>query len=1004
MLMYSPDCLRSLNHDRPPPRALRKAIFSYRLWKPRHRSREGFPVGVSAGNVNNVTHGTSGRCSSLRVGWLNVQSLTAATKSTAVNATIVDEKLDVMVLSETWHCTSDDISLRLATPAGFTVADAVRPTGPGYGGVAVVYRSQYNCTRLPLPQLSSFEAICLQLSTDGKPFILLSVYRPGSSRPVSTFYDELATVLESLVLQPYPVVIGGDFNIHVEQPTDTDAVRLSELFALFGIVQHVQCPTHRHGGTLDIIATFSTCHVNDVVVQPPDVVSDHSLVTCCLASSQNLTSTVTRRVRSWRNVDRQDFQRAVQESRLSCPSQLTTTDQLFGEYEAALREIADRLAPEHDVTSRVSPLSPWHDADCRAARRNCRQLERQYRRTRADTDRLAWRTAVKDKLALYQSKKTEYWTSKLSGDQCHSSSVWRSMNKILRRDRDVGCPSQTHTADAFLNAFDRKVNDVRSSTDGLPTPDIAATATTSMFKFRVCTEADVRRIIMASPTKTCALDPIPTFLLKEEIEVLLPFVTAMVNASLHEGHLPASQKCAIITPVLKKASLNQLELKNYRPISNLTFISKIVEKAVCEQLSEYLTGNGLLPRHQSAYRRHHSTETALLQVLSDIYGAADNQQVTLLGLLDLSAAFDCVDHPILTRRLSQSFGLHGAVLDWIQSFLTDRTQRVTHGGHTSSTSRLGCGVPQGSVCGPLLFILYTADLFRLIASHGLRAHSYADDTQVYISAPAADVSSTIQRFIQCVEDINSWMGRNRLKMNSDKTQVIWLGTSQQLAKVTVRDLQLLSGQITFVASVSNLGFHIDRELTMSCHVSSVCRSGFFQLRQLRAVRSSLTPDCLKMLVHAFVSSRLDYCNSLLYGVSDEQLKRLQSVQNAAARLISGTRKFDHISPVLRDLHWLPVAKRITYKLAMLVHKCLNGSAPSYLADVCIPVSSLPGRRQLRSAASGELFKPRATTNIGSRSFAVCGPATWNSLPAALRISSLSANAFGGALKRHLFDT
>jgi hypothetical protein len=302
----------------------------------------------------------------------------------------------------------------------------------------------------------------------------------------------------------------------------------------------------------------------------------------------------------------------------------------------------------------------------------------------------------------------------------------------------------------------------------------------------------------------------------------------------------------------------------------------------------------------------------------------------------------------------------------------------------------------------LFFLLYTAGLFSLISSHGLRAHSYADDTQVYISAPAAEAPSTIQRFVQCVEDINDWMARNRLKMNADKTQAIWLGTGQQLSKITIQELQLLSGQIPFAASVTDLGFHVDRELTMSHHVSTVCRSGFFQLRQLRAVRSSLTPDCAKMLVHAFVSSRLDYCNGLLFGVSNNQLKRLQSVQNAAARLISGTRKFDHISPVLRDLHWLPVSKRITFKLAMLVHKCLNGKAPSYLADVCIPVRSLPGRRQLRSAATGQLFVPRTNTNIGKRSFSVCGPLTWNNLPAALRTSSLSADAFGRALKRHLF--
>jgi hypothetical protein len=245
------------------------------------------------------------------------------------------------------------------------------------------------------------------------------------------------------------------------------------------------------------------------------------------------------------------------------------------------------------------------------------------------------------------------------------------------------------------------------------------------------------------------------------------------------------------------------------------------------------------------------------------------------------------------------------------------------------------------------------------------------------------------------------MARNRLRMNSDKTQLIWLGTAQQLRKITVYDLQLLSSQIPFVASVSNLGFHVDNELTLSHHVHRICRTGFFQLR---AVRDSLTPDCAKMLVHAFVGSRLDYCNSLLYGISGVRLQKLQSIQNAAARLVTGTRKFDHISPVLRDLHWLPVAGRITYKLAMIVHKCLNGKAPTYLADACIPVSSLSGRQQLRSAAAGQLLVPYTSTNIGRRSFSYCGPATWNSLPASLRTASMSADAFGRALKRHLFDS
>ena len=220
--------------------------------------------------------------------------------------------------------------------------------------------------------------------------------------------------------------------------------------------------------------------------------------------------------------------------------------------------------------------------------------------------------------------------------------------------------------------------------------------------------------------------------------------------------------------------------------------------------------------------------------------------------------------------------------------------------------------------------------------------------------------------------------------------MIWIGSRQQLAKVDIEELQLLSANVHFSTTVSNLRVHFDSQLTMRDHVTATCRSCFFQLRQLRAIRSSLTTDAAKTLAQVFVEGRLDSCNSLLYGVSEDLLRRLQSVQNEAARFITGarTRKYDHISPVLRDLHWLPLRQRIIFKIATLMHQCLNCLAPSYLATDCVAISSMPGQRQLRSAASGQLYIPRTKTmTFGPRSFKVSGPTIWNDLPARLKDSS-----------------
>ena len=168
------------------------------------------------------------------------------------------------------------------------------------------------------------------------------------------------------------------------------------------------------------------------------------------------------------------------------------------------------------------------------------------------------------------------------------------------------------------------------------------------------------------------------------------------------------------------------------------------------------------------------------------------------------------------------------------------------------------------------------------------------------------------------------MDSNRLKLNTSKTQIIWLGTRQQLKKIIVKDFLLDSSTVHAVDLVVNLGVHVDSNLSMSTHVSNICQLCFFHLRQLRSVRRSITTEAATALVHAFISSRLDYCNSLLFGISDTLLNKLQRVQNAAARLINCTCKFDHVTSFLRDtLHWLPIKQRIQYKIATLVYKSLN---------------------------------------------------------------------------------
>jgi hypothetical protein len=632
-------------------------------------------------------------------------------------------------------------------------------------------------------------------------------------------------------------------------------------------------------------------------------------------------------------------------------------------------------------------------------------LERRYRRSLRADDRLAWVQHVRVMHALYQTKENQYWSQRIAANSGNPKKLWKSLSSVLLRDRNTSMPpSPQVTADRLAQFFVDKVDGVRDATQNAAPPTFTSHVGQRLKSFQEVSVEDVRRILMKSPPKTCVLDPMPTSVLRDLVDVLLPFICAMCNASLREGHLPVSQKVAVITPILKKSNADPDDPKNYRPISNLTFISKVIERIVAEQVTRHLNEANLMPPLQSAYRPNHSTETALTKVLSDILEAADMTKVTLLGLLDLSAAFDTVDHGILLQRLQTSFGVDGTVLGWFKSFLTGRTQAVAFQGMTSSFTTLRFGVPQGSVLGPLLFLLYTADVAAIAQRHGVSVHSYADDTQLYTSCSAPDGPRSAATLLLCIEDIDRWMSSNRLKLNADKTQFIWLGSSQQLKKVEHIRLSVGGVDVVPLDCVRDLGVTLDSKLTMKQHVDTVARSCFYQLRQLRSIRRSLTFDALRTLVHAFVVSRVDYCNAVLYGVAAYVIRRLQAVLHAAARLISGVRLYDHITPTLRDtLHWLPVAERIDYKIAMMAFNSVRGTCPTYFRDICRPVASVDARAGLRSADRGDLIEPRTRgRRYGPRSFRISAPAIWNNLPVQLRAKDISREQFARGLKTHLF--
>ena len=470
---------------------------------------------------------------------------------------------------------------------------------------------------------------------------------------------------------------------------------------------------------------------------------------------------------------------------------------------------------------------------------------------------------------------------------------------------------------------------------------------------------------------------------------------------------PSKLKVGLITPVIKKPNLSPRLFNNFRSITNVAFSSKCIERYASFTLVHHLSTNNLFVPVQSAYRANHSTETALLRVYNDLLLAVDAGDAAVLVLLDFSAAFDTIDHSILLRRLESTFGIRGLALKWMRSYITGRHQAVLIDGFTSALVPLLFGVAQGSVLGPIVFILYTTPLYQLVRAFGVDCHFFSDDSQLYkifrilrrLLLGGVSQHEVCSILAECFAAIQQWTIVNKMMLNVGKTDV--LTVSDGKAAVPDSVIELCGESIASSRFVRNLGATFDANLNMEKHVSDICRRAFYHIHRIGLIRKYLDKSATARLVSAFVLSLLDNGNSLLLGLPGKQLDRLQSVQNAAVRLINRTSRMEHITPQLAALHWLPIRYRIDFKVATLAFRCVHGTAPSYLMElVSLQTATRSGLRSGKDAL--KLVVPSAMkVRWGERSFSSSAPRIWNALPLELRSLS-TLTSFRSRLKTFYF--
>ena len=813
--------------------------------------------------------------------------------------------------------------------------------------------------------------------------------------------NEFSNFIETLNIPNRDLVIMGDFNIHVDDPDDSNGTQFCNLLNDLSMQNHVKVPTYKRSNhTLDLVIDSYTHSylepiVSDVKVCLTSSFSDHGFVSYsinCRPFFVKVDTTIQFRKYNDVEIFRDETRNLLDTLETTESLELTT---LFNQ---ALTTKRDEFFPLLSKTITLCAASPWYNGSCKRSKTSCRRFERRYRKRPSVTSRESYLLALNELNATLLAAKTEYYKRVFEDLRNNPRKLYATVAIIKGKSPNSLLPDLARTnplelATKFNNYLLEKILSIRSYLDTLPMstiqfnpPDLVSNLT----EFRRITVDEFEVIYKNVNVTNCPLDPVdfrrisPDFLKADFLNI--------VNTTFSTSDFPKSERRGIVYPSLKALDLDFNALASYRPITNVTYVSKLVETAIYDQLYDHVTANDLLPNTQSAYRKHHSTESALTRMYSDVITNMDNNLHTILISLDLSSAFDSIDHGLLLQEL-YSIGIRDDALRTIESYLTERTVTVSINDTLSEPLPLRFGVPQGSVLGPLLFSLYTRRLSTLLNDLGLQHHIYADDTQLYCSFDDDQVDSTKERLITALQSIKGWMTGMKLKLNFSKTNAVIFSPKHKRESMKTRfgSLQLDGATIQPTTEVKILGVIFDSALSFGPQIDSVVRSCNFALHNLQVAREYLPHDLLVASVTQDVLSRIDYCNALYLNLPKYQLYRLQKLINRAARLVHKLPRRAHVTPSLKKLHWLPIGPRIDFKLILLTHKTLLSQKPEYLLDL-LPISRNHLLRQ-PSSLGGHM--------ISNRSFRYSAPRLYNLIPS--EIKQHATETFKRHLKAFLFS-
>lgn len=922
----------------------------------------------------------------LKIGHLNVRSL--FTGFDAFSRLLTKNKFDIMATTETWL--NENSPTNMVHIPNYNFYHKNR-TGRG-GGVGFYIRKGIVCKEVltDYATIEGLEYLFLEVIINKLHLLICVIYRAPTSN-LKLIVEHIDNLLSFITPQYDNICMLGDINIDQLHENIFEQCLHS-----YDFTQIINEPTR--------ITNFSQKLIDVIFINNPDLIvnagtmdslgiSDHKAIYCDLYLLVHHIKPKLLTYRDFRNFSENNFRHDLNNVRWDEIFYLNYIDDKVTYLTENILQLFDKHAPY--ITSRITkPYAPWITPSIKQLIIDRKKALLKYKKSKNLNDYIHYKQLRNLTVSSIRREKAAYLSQ--YQDNFSNKDLWKALNTLnVKQKQNQEIPDHLSNVDEinnyFASVFSRPNNCINSVNNYISN----RFEQNLHFQFHLVTADDIKEVIFNLKSNASGCDGISVKMLKFCFPVISNHILHIVNCCLDVGYFPENWKLSLIKP-LPKITV-PLEYSDLRPITMIPTLSKILEKIVQLQIYDYATENNILSHLQSGFRKGFSTTTLLSNVSDNIFNSLDEGKATALILLDFSKAFDTLDHALLTSKLTY-YGFNNRATEFFRSYLNNRKQLVTLKDKNSQITPITSGVPQGSVLGPVLFLIYTADIFKCVNFTNIL--SYADDTQLSYTFKARDINTARENINTDLNAISTYAEQNNLKLNPNKCSCILFASNSIRHEIkTNLNLRINSQPLEIVDQVKNLGLIFDNELRFKQHVSKMVKKCYISLKLLYSNINILNFKFRKKLCESLVLPLLNYCIVIYFPCLDKLTQnRLQKIQNSCCRFIYRLKKYDHVSSKINQLGWLKLKNIFTHHLAVFVHNILQTNSPPYLRDKFVFRHNIYGNN-LRYA--NKLSLPKYHLTMFRRSFTYNAVTTYNNL--ADNIKSLPLKNFRKKVKLHLLS-